>query len=78
MMETKRLDASADPLGDSSYVFESATGKDHGKFLTAVARDDIYVACNSAIRCGLMALRSKLRCVYIDRGESREDVADGV
>ena len=33
---------------------------------------------NSAIRCGLIGLRSKLRCVYIDRAESREDVADGV
>jgi hypothetical protein len=78
MPETKRLDASADALGDNRYVFVPAIAEDHGKFLTAVARDDIYVACNSAIRCGLMALRSKLRCVYIDRAESREDVADGV
>ncbi len=27
--------------------------------------------------CGQIGLRSKLRCVYIDRAESREDVADG-
>ncbi len=37
-----------------------------------------YVARNSAISCGLIALRSELRCVYIDRAQSREDVADGV
>jgi hypothetical protein len=37
-----------------------------------------YVARNSALRCERIALRSKLRCVYIDRAESREDVADGV
>jgi hypothetical protein len=37
-----------------------------------------YVARNSAISCGLIGLRRKLRCVYIERAESREDVADGV
>jgi hypothetical protein len=78
MREAKGLDAPADTLGDSSRVFVPATAEHHLKFLTAVTCDDIYVACNFVIRCGLVVLCSKLLCVYIERAESREDVTDGV
>lgn len=40
MPEPKRLDASADTLGDNRYVFVLAIAEDHGKFLTPIACDD--------------------------------------
>ena len=43
MRETKRLDASADALGDNRDVFVPAIAEDHGKFLTAIACEDISI-----------------------------------